>query len=181
MSQDFWKWTNKIYERMTAIQSLLQETKPIKLKDANEPVAATSSTSNQRYQKTSVSTLRRLSVMEPMQISPRIQLEMSDLELSNQKFKDCLRDLQYLKGLQIYGYSSNSSIVELNPETCPVDHATQKWGFLPCGHFFCANCCSATDNYQFSCSICNEKFSKEVIRFIDMHRSVTFMFFFYFM
>lgn len=144
--------------------------------------ASSSPTSSQQDQRrySSVSKLRRLSVLEPDQISLRIQLEISALELSNQKFNACLCDLKYLKGLQIYGYSSSSSTEEMTPKTCTVDHPLQKWGFLPCSHFFCANCCPETDNYEFDCSICSKKFYKQMVRFIDMNRSVIiFSFFFY--
>lgn len=134
---------------------------------------ATATSNPQKQRMPGVTRLQRLTALEPVQIDPRIQLEISKLDLSNQTFKDCLRDLEYLKGLQKYSsYNSNASIVELKPEMCPVDHGTQKWGFLPCSHFFCANCYSETDNFDFECSICSTKFAKQAIRFIDMQRWV---------
>lgn len=165
--QQFWKWFVKINERTTAIHALLQETNTIEMNDTS--VAAVSTRRN------SVRKLLGVTVAEPTQITASIHLQIAALEQANRKFKDCLRDLLYIKGLQMYGYSSDPSSLELNPETCPVDHATQKWGFLPCDHFFCANCCSKNDHYEFSCSICSKKYFKQSIRFIDMQRSVIFI------
>lgn len=83
------------------MKALLQETKPIKM---NANATATLSASSQpveRLRLTSITMLRRLSVLDPVHISPRIQLEISALETSNQEFKNCLRDFLYLKELQI--------------------------------------------------------------------------------
>lgn len=117
--------------------------------------------------------LRNLIALEPVQIPHRIQLEISALAESNKKFNDCLRDYQYIKWFKKYGYG-NIPWNELKPCTI-LDHPSQKWGFLPCDHFFCANCCPETDNYEFICSVenCGKKFSKQVVHFIDMQRSVT--------
>lgn len=146
------------------MQALLQETKPIKM---NANVTATASISSQEQRMASKTIIRGLSVLGPLQIQPRVELEIAALEQSNEEFKYRLRDHQYLKGLQIYGYSSDSSIVELNPETCTIDHSSQKWAFLPCNHFVCANCCSETAYFELNCSICGKLFSKQMIRFID--------------
>lgn len=168
ISQLFWKWSIKINEHSKAMQALLQETKPIKM-NANTTTNVSISSQERMASKTII---RGLSVLGPLQIQPRVELEIAALDQANEEFKCCLRDHQYLKGLQIYGYSSDSSIVELNPETCAVDHISQKWAFLPCNHFVCANCCTETASFELNCSICNKLYSKQMIRFIDTQGSV---------
>lgn len=162
-------------DRETALYALIGETKPIEMND-NAATATTSASQRSR----SAIRLRSMSTLEPVHIDPRIRLETSAVDQSKQKFSDCLRELHYVKGLQMYGYSCDGSIVDMNPKKCAVRHATQKWGFLPCGHFFCANCCSLNDRNEFNCPELNcwKNFSKEVTRFIDMQGFVLFLFLF---
>lgn len=133
--------------------------------DATTTVA--SSLSQRRWSMTSV---------EPVQIVTRIRSETSAVEQSKQKFNDCLRELHYVKGCQMYGYGCDGSIVELNPKKCTEKHESQKWGFLPCSHFFCANCHSANARNEFDCSVCGKTFSKQMTRFIDTARLVLSLF-----
>lgn len=150
----------------TALYALIGETKPID----NATTAATSASQRDRM------SARRLNMssLDPVHIVPRIQLQTLAVDQSKKKFNDCLRELHYVKGLQMYGYSCDGSIVDINPKKCAVHHATQKWGFLPCRHFFCANCFPLNDRNEFNCPVSNcwMKFKKEVIRFIDMQRLV---------
>ncbi|XP_037037910.1 E3 ubiquitin-protein ligase SHPRH-like [Bradysia coprophila] len=105
-------------------------------------------------------------VVQSLPISTRTH--MGSIDQSSQDFKDCLRDLMYLKGLKTYGYSTNSTIVDSNQQKCRVKHSQQKWIFLPCNHFFCANCCAENDSDEFSCSICNRKTEKRLSINVDI-------------
>ncbi|KAG4078788.1 hypothetical protein HA402_015378 [Bradysia odoriphaga] len=107
-------------------------------------------------------------VEQPLPISTLIHMGIATIDESSQEFKDCLRDLMYLKGLKTFGYSTNSTIVEANPQKCRVQHPQQKWIFLPCNHFFCANCSVENDSDEFSCSTCYRKSEKRMSINVDM-------------
>lgn len=101
------------------------------------------------------------------------QMAVMAVDQSNQKFKECLRDLMYLQGLKAYGYQiSDSPSAETDPQRCHVDHVKQKLIFLPCNHFFCANCHPDKDKNEFRCFICHRTSTKRMSVDVDMQRWV---------
>lgn len=104
-----------------------------------------------------------------------IEIEPARMEAEDKFEKELsahVKELQYVKGMQKYGYSCDGSIIDKNPEKCTVNHETQKWGFLPCCHFICANCHSTNAQRELTCPVCETTFTDPVIRFVETDRLV---------